>query len=468
MSDAPSDGEQNPAGRAETVTNLRSIVGDSHVLVNADVSCRSDSWPPTAPMEALCIVRPADTDEVSRVLAYCNGVGLSVVPQGGRTGLAGGARTCADDVALSLERLRGIAPVDRHGGTVVVGAGVPLQALQDAVRADGLYYPVDLGARGSATIGGTIATNAGGNSVFRYGMTRDQVLGVEAVLADGTVVSSMNRLVKNNTGYDLKQLFIGSEGTLGVVTRVVLRLRPHPGERATAFIGLKRFEDVLALLLSASADAEGALTSFEVMWPSFIETVLKGGRHTLPLGERHAFYVLVEIASRHSTELLENAVGNAWEAGIITDAVLAQSLAQADAFWAMRDDIDALTSAMKPVFMYDVSLPQTDMDSYVSALRGGLEQRWPAAECVVFGHIADGNLHVFIGTSDADDHAEVDALVYELLRPMNGSVSAEHGVGLEKRAYLDVSRSAVEIAVMRRLKDCLDPRGTLNPGKILS
>ena len=410
------------AAAQDTVTRLRAIVGESHVLVGDDISNRWDGYPLGEPMQALCIVRPASTAEVSSVLAYCNDVGLKVVPQGGRTGMAGGARTGNGDVALSLERLSAISEVDRTAGAVCVEAGVPLQSLQDAARAAGLFYPVDLGARGSATVGGTISTNAGGNSVFRFGMTREQVLGLEVVLADGTVLSSMNRLIKNNTGYDLKQLFIGAEGTLGIITRAVLRVRPDPGERATAFVGLRRFEDVLALMVLASALADGALTSFEVMWQSFLDRILGEANHIPPLAETFPFYVLVEIVSHNSAALLEEVLHGAWERGIVADAALAQSNAQASAFWAIRDDIDALIAALKPVFLYDVSLPQVSMESYVNALHQRLSTRWEHVELVVFGHIADGNLHLFVSTGDASDHKAVDALVYDLLRPLSGSI----------------------------------------------
>ena len=452
----------------DTITQLRTIVGEAHVLVGEDISNRWDGYPLGEPMQALCIVRPASTAEVSSVLAYCNETGLKVVPQGGRTGMAGGARTDIGEVALSLERLRAIGEVDLTAGTICVEAGAPLQSVQEAARAAGLSYPIDLGARGSATIGGTISTNAGGNSVFRFGMTREQVLGLEVVLADGTILSSMNRLIKNNTGYDLKQLFIGAEGTLGVVTRAVLRLRPDPGERATAFVGLHRFEDVLAFMVLASASADGALTSFEVMWQSFLDRILGQASHTPPLSETFPFYVLVEIVSHNSAALIETVLQRAWDQGIIADAALAQSNAQTSAFWAIRDDIDALIAALKPVFLYDISLPQVSMEAYVHRLHERLSLIWEHVELVVFGHIADGNLHLFVSTGDAGDHKAVDAIVYDLLRPLSGSVSAEHGIGLEKRNYLEVSRSSDELATMKRLKSALDPNGILNPGKIFS
>lgn len=449
-----------------TIADLQAIVGDQHVLVGADVTSRHDSYPPARPMEALCIVRPANTGEISSVLAYCDKAGLKVVPQGGVTGLVGGARTGPDEVALSLERLRRIGVVDADGATLEVEAGVPLEAVQAVARDAGFLYPVDLGARGSATIGGTIATNAGGNSVFRYGMTREQVLGLEAVLADGTVVSSMNRLIKNNSGHDLKQMFIGSEGTLGIVTRAMLRLQPQPGAKATAFVGLRDFTAVLALLKHGMAEGDGTLTSFEVMWPTFVTTITaQRGTHA-PLAEAHHFYVLMEIASHRADALLEHVIAGAWELGVVEDAVIASSLAQTASFWAFRDDIDGLIAAMNPVFLYDVSLPQSAMLNYVGTLDAAIAARWPSARLVTFGHIADGNLHLFITTGSADDHHAVDEMVYAPLHAVEGSISAEHGIGIEKRDFLAASRSAEELALMLQLKRALDPRDTLNSGKI--
>ncbi len=447
--------------------DFAAIVGENHVLVGADVAARHDTYPPGPAMAALGIVRPASTAEVAAILRYCDAHGVAVIPQGGRTGLVSGGKTRAGDVALSFERMTAIEAIDIPGSTMIVQAGVPLQRVQEAALEAGMTYPVDLGARGSATIGGTIATNAGGNSVLRYGMTRDQILGLEVVLADGTVLSNMNRMMKNNAGYDLKQMFIGSEGTLGVVTRAVLRLRPEPGVRATAWLGAGDFDAVLALLALAGRESSGALTSFEVMWPSFLDAVLPSGRHQPPLNGEHAFHILIEIVSRHAQDQLQLILEAAWEQGLITDATLATSDAQAHALWAIRDDIEALVGGLRPLFLYDISLPQVAMVGYLGQLRAALDARWPGAALVVFGHVADGNLHVCIHTGDESDHHAVDDMVYGLLRPLAGSVSAEHGIGLDKRDYLDVTRTAEEIALMGRLKHLLDPNGTLNPGKVL-
>ncbi len=452
----------------DALRDLGRIVGDKNVLVGADIAARHDTYPPGAPMSALAIVRPATTTEVSALLRYCDDHGIAVIPQGGRTGLVSGGKTRAADIALSFERMTAIEAMDQHGSTMTVQAGVPLQRVQEAALAAGMSYPVDLGARGSATIGGTISTNAGGNSVLRYGMTRDQILGLEVVLADGTVLSSMNRMMKNNAGYDLKQMFIGSEGTLGIVTRAVLRLRPEAGPRATAWVGLANFDDVLALLTLAGRESSGGLTCFEVMWPSFLDAVVLAGGHQMPLATLHAFNVLIEIASRNSQTQLEHILEAGWEQGLIADAALAASEAQARALWAIRDDIETLVSGLRPLFLYDISLPQVAMVGYLDALQSALRDRWLRSVLIVFGHVADGNLHVCIHTGDEAGHGAVDDIVYGLLRPLSGSVSAEHGIGLDKRNYLDVTRTRDEIALMARLKKMLDPKGTLNPGKVLA
>ena len=450
--------------------DLAGIVGSAGILTGRDVSERFDGWPPTTPIQARCIVRPSSTAQVSDVLRYCNAARVAVVPQGGRTGISKGARSTRNDVALSLERLNRIEAIDSVGSTITAEAGVPLSTVQQAADAVGLFYPVDIGARGSATIGGTIATNAGGNRVIRFGMTREQVLGIEIVLADGTVVSSMNRLIKNNAGYDLKQLFIGSEGTLGVITRAVLRLRPKLGNTGTAFVGVDAFDDILTLLRRLMSASDGTLTSFEVMWPDFIETVLSFGRHQRPLSASHHFYALIEVATtREPEQLLESAIDSAFEDGIVRDAVIAKSAAQAASLWAIREDAPARAAALRPAIHFDIGLPQSTMHAYVDSVGAMLRAEWPRAKLLAFGHVADCNLHLTVGVDDdcaAIRHA-VDEIVYGLLRPLAGSVTAEHGIGLEKRAYLSVSRTSEEITLMQRLKATLDPCRTLNPGKVL-
>jgi FAD/FMN-containing dehydrogenase len=300
---------------------------------------------------------------------------------------------------------------------------------------------------------------------------RDMVLGLEAVLADGTIVSSMNRLIKNNTGYDLKQLYIGSEGTLGVVTRAVLRLRPKPASHNTAFVAVDAFEALPKLLRTLESELAGALSAFEVMWPEFytyVTTEPAKGRAPLPHGS--AFYVLVEMLGAHpesDAARFEAVLGECLEAGLIFDAAIAKSDAERAALWGLRDDVGQ-PFRNGPAFTYDISLPIPEMPAYVATVRKGLTAKWgDKAELTVFGHLGDGNLHLVAGVQDRAAKADIEAMVYAPLKAFAGSVSAEHGIGLQKKKYIGVSRSPVELAVMRTIKDALDPKGILNPGKIL-
>ncbi|GAB4150572.1 MAG: FAD-binding oxidoreductase [Sphingomonadales bacterium] len=444
---------------------LEKIVGAGGLVEQADLKTRM-GWPPYQ-CAAAYLARPADSAQVAAVLAACHAAGQSVVTHGGRTGLAGGAISQPGDIVLSLERFNRIEEIDVAGRTMTLGAGVVLEAAQKAAADAGLMLAADWGARGSATIGGGIATNAGGNQVLRYGMMREQVLGLEAVLADGTVVSSMNRMLKNNAGYDLKQLFIGTEGTLGIVTRAVLRLRAAPAETYSALAACADFDAVAALLDHMDRRMSGALAAYEVMWRDFYDLV-HGAVSPPPLPPGHAFYVLVEAAGQGDADAFEAALGEAIEQDIVADAVLAQSGRERDAFWAVRDNIPALM-ALAPIRTYDVSMPLSAMGDYVADVRGQLQAELGIARVAVFGHVGDGNIHIILGLEDAtpDRAHAADTIVYDRLVPIGGSVSAEHGVGVEKRPFLDRSRSAAEIALMRQLKTALDPKNILNPGKVI-
>ena len=406
-------------------------------------------------------------------MTLCHAAQQSVVPLGGNTGLVDGTISTTDDILLSLERMRSIEATNTTDCTMQVQAGVPLQAVHDAAAAAGLIFPLDFGARGSATIGGAISTNAGGNAVIRYGMMREQVLGIEAVLADGTVLTSMNRMLKNNAGYDLKQLFIGTEGTLGIVTRAILRLRPMPRSQNTAFVAVDEYRKVPLLLNELGAALGGALTAFEVLWADFFDLVVDdSGRLQAPLPHGHPYYVLIETRGgdqEADAERFQAALGGALDKSLIVDAAFAQSVQQRNAMWAIRDDIDATVEKLGATMAFDVSLPIGDAEQYAAAVNGRLRARWPDTfRGTTFGHLGDGNLHFLltIGTDDQEQKREAMAIVYEELEPFGGSISAEHGIGLEKRAFLRHSRSDAEIAMMKTLKAALDPDGILNPGKI--
>jgi len=456
------------------IEEIKNIVGTSGVLLGEDVTNRSDSWPPTGGCQAKAIIRPSSTREVSEVLRLCNAAGQAVVTHGGLTGLVGGSRTGKDDIVLSLERMHGMEPVDVINRTVTVEAGVPLQSVHEAAEDVDLLFPLDMGARGSCTIGGNISTNAGGNSVIRYGMTREQVLGIEAVLADGTIISSLNGVIKNNTGYDLKQFFIGSEGTLGIVTRAVLRLRPLPRTCNTALVAIESFEQVGSFLRDMDSALGGTLSAFEVMWNDFYKTIVgDGSKHGTPLSSDHRFYVLLESTGGHEEGdkiRFESALEEAFESGLIVDAVIAQSKQQREDLWAIRDDIEGLSKILFPSFVFDISLGIPQMDGYVDEVRAQMTDRWPDSRLVVFGHLGDGNIHLVltVGSYEPSEVQAAEAIVYEALGRRQGVISAEHGIGLDKRAYLKHSRSEDEIALMKTLKQVLDPKNILNPGKIFA
>ena len=448
---------------------LTQVLGEERVLTGEDVSGRSSGIWRTDGIQAKALLRPRTTEEVALALRVCSDHDQSVVAHGGLTGLAGGALTTPDDVVLSLAHMNRIEEIETTDRTMTVQAGVVLQTLQEAAEEHGLMFPLDLGARGSATIGGNIATNAGGNRVIRYGMTRDMVLGLEAVLADGTVVSTMNRMIKNNTGYDLKQLFIGSEGSLGIVTRAVLRLREKPRSQETMFVAVEDFARLAEFLKVMDGALGGTLSAFEVMWNNFYRLVTtEPANNKPPLSFEYPYYVLVEAMGgdpQGDHARMEVALTDAYERGLIADAVIAQSEAQRLQMWAMRDDVEQ-AFRYAPIYTFDVSMRISKMEGYVAAVNERLGARFETVNNFIFGHMGDGNLHMLVSVGDGDHRDAVSNCVYEPLAEIEGSVSAEHGVGLEKMPYLVISRSAVEIELMRTLKRSLDPKGILNPGKI--
>ncbi len=453
----------------DLIETLRTSLSEGAVLTGEDATAAAQTpWARLGTPRA--VLRPRWTAEVATILRLAHDAGQPVTAWGGKTGLVDGCR--ADGaLALSLERMNRIEAIDPVAGSMTVQAGCVLQTACEAAEAEGLLLPLDLGARGSATIGGNISTNAGGNRVIRYGMMRELVLGLEAVLADGTVVSSMNQLIKNNAGYDLKQLFIGSEGTLGIVTRAVIRLQPLPTSQNVAFLGVRSFDQLPRLLRRLQTELGGALSAFEVMWDDYYQLVTTEPARGRPiLADRYPYYVLVEASGADAAEMearFEAVLAGALEAGEADDAVIAKTGAERAQIWALRDDVGQ-TGRNRPVFTFDVSLGVRHMEAYIAGLRETLAARWPAPTCVVFGHLGDGNLHVIVGVGESGPEVRhaVEEIVYRPLEPIGGSISAEHGIGLQKRAFLPLSRSATEIALMRTLKQALDPKGILNPGKI--
>lgn len=420
----------------------------------------------------LALVTPRNTEAVAAILRLCYDYDTPVVPQGGRSGLAGGAVPSQGAVLLSVEGINRIEEIDPASGLMVVGAGCILQHIQEAALATGFFFPLDLGARGSCQIGGNIATNAGGNRVIRYGMTRDLVLGLEVVLADGTILSMMNRMPKNNAALDLKHLFIGSEGTLGVVTRAVLKLHPGVGGASAALVAVTDFEAAAALLRHAQRALSGRVSAFELMWNDYYKAVLTHTGLRAPVALEHPVYALIEMQGADADAdrpAFEAMLEGAFEAGLVADAAVAQSQREVEAFWSLRDGIAEILSRRAPTINFDVSVPLTRIGACVDDIRAALETAYPALEVIFFGHAGDSNIHLVAGPITNVDPTGygIEKTVYEIIRAYGGSISAEHGIGLHKKPWLAYSRGENEIALLRQLKKSLDPKGILNPGKVL-
>lgn len=456
---------QDPKSQ-ELTAKLRVLLGPSGFLDQHEAAERQTSFWNRDPLQALALVRPQTTQDVSTILRLCNEFAQPVRILGGGTGPVGGAEPDNQTLALSLERMNTIERVDPVNSICIAQAGAVLQSVQEAAIAQSMLFPLDLGARGSCTIGGNISTNAGGINVLRYGLTRSLVLGIEAVLADGTIISTMNSLLKNNAGYDLKQLFIGTEGTIGVVTRATLRLFPKPNSRQTALIAVSGFERVIAFLRFAREKLGGNISAFEVMWAGYFEQQVRHRDKLSLFDQRYSHYVMLECEgcdlARDAADF-EDALASALDAGLVKDAIIAKSDKERKDLWSLREDLDAILCDEKP-YDYDVGVPISDMASYIERVEQGVKIRWPQAECLAMGHIADGNIHFFIkpgqpGTSKD----ECDEEVYGPLLRIGGTISAEHGVGFDKRDWLIRTRSVEEIEMMRSLKKAFDPAGILNP-----
>jgi FAD/FMN-containing dehydrogenase len=448
---------------------LETIVGRANVVDGAVVRAQPPAWDTHQPCQASVVVLPASTGEVADVLALCYAARQPVVTYGGVTNLVQACATTDADIVLDLARMDAIEELDTTAQTLTAQSGLVLRDAQQAADDAGMFYPVDIGARDNCTLGGNVATNAGGTKVIRYGMTRDAVLGLEAVLADGTVLSSMNRYLKNNSGFDLKQLFIGSEGVLGVVTRVVMKLSPKPASHNVALLACDNYAQVLDVLSQARAGLGAALCGFEVMWDSFYAEVVKPqGRQPAPLEVGKRCYVLVEaMGSSPATddELFSTTLESMFDSSSVADGVIAKSGQEREALWAIRHDVEWIVSGAQN---FDVSLRVADIGEYVDKLTAAITTRLPQARVAAFGHLGDNNLHVSVlGKHDAGERDFIEEQVYGLLAPYRGAISAEHGIGLEKRRWLPVSRTANEIAAMRALKRALDPRNILNPGKVI-
>ncbi|MBN9544134.1 MAG: FAD-binding oxidoreductase [Alphaproteobacteria bacterium] len=421
------------------------------------------------------LLKPATTEQVSAVLAICHETGTPIVPQGGNTGLVGAQIPLHGEVLLSLKRMNRIRAVDAPGMTLTAEAGVTLKQAQDAAAGEQLLFPLSLGSEGSCTIGGNIATNAGGNHVLRYGMMRALVLGLEVVLADGRVLPMLKSLHKDNTGYDLKQLFIGAEGTLGIVTAASLRLFPHPAQMITALTAVPSPEAALALLGHMQARTGGLLSSFELISRPTLEMVLRhipGTRD--PLATSSPWYVLMEESggAGASLEILtQSALEEAAGAEFLTDAVVAQNQAQARSFWHMRETISEAEKREGVSIKHDISVPVASIPAFIAEATAVVVEKFPGARPICFGHMGDGNLHFNFSAPVGQDAAfsaqwdEVQLTVHDIVKTYSGSISAEHGIGQMKRDLLPRYKSSEELDAMRALKHAFDPKNILNPGK---
>jgi FAD/FMN-containing dehydrogenase len=429
---------------------------------------------------ALCVARPGTVEEVSRLVALCDETHTKMVPQGGNTGLVGGQTPSesGDEIVLSLARLTAIREVDPASNTMVVEAGVTLLHAQEAAEKVDRLFPLSLASEGSCTIGGNLSTNAGGTAVLAYGNARDLVLGLQVVLADGRVLSNLSKLKKDNTGYDLKHLFMGAEGTLGIITAAVLKLFPRPRARSTAFVGLASPKDALSLLTLAQERAGASLVTFELIPRIGVEFVLRhspGARD--PLSGRHAWYVLIELASQAEHGLEETAqslLAEAIERGMVEDAALASSLDQRNDFWRLREHLSEVQKHEGGSIKHDVSVPVAAVPSFIDSATAAVEAALPGARVVAFGHLGDGNIHFNVSQPVGTDKAaflarwhEINDIVHAIVASYGGSVSAEHGIGRLKRDLLAKVKDPVALEVMRALKSTLDPKGLLNPGKVL-
>ncbi|WP_372071620.1 FAD-binding oxidoreductase [Tistrella mobilis] len=464
------------------VEQLGSLVDTAGLITDpAQMAAYERDWMGKFQGRAFAVLRPRDTAAVSRLLSYLNTHRLAVVPQAGNTGLVGGSvPDAAGAFVLSVERMTRIREVDTVGASITMDAGVVLETAQAAAREAGLMLALDLGSKGSCRIGGNISTNAGGLKVLRYGHIRDQVLGLEVVLADGTVLDGLTTLRKNNTGYDLKQVFIGAEGTLGVVTAASLKLHPAEAGRAVAMVAVDRFEDVTRVLGAVRSTFPGRLNSVELIGAdavTLVATALDGARS--PFADTHTYAVLIEVGSDDAAaaaerERLETVIGRLIEDEHVADAIIAQSEAQAEALWLLREGVPEAVGRTAPVHKYDLTFAVGDIGHFIADCDLALARVARGLRPIYFGHVADGNVHVNVMAPQGMSaegyralQAPIDEAVFDLVGQYRGSISAEHGIGQVKRAYLDRNRSAAEIRTMQMLKAVLDPHGILNPGRLL-
>ncbi len=458
----------------QAIAALEGIVGASRLLTDPEsIEHYGQDWTKTGPVEALAVALPSDTDQVSKILKYCSDQEYAVVPSGGRTGLAGGAMACKGEVILSLERMNKILRFDPIGATITVEAGVTTQAVQEAAAEHGLFFGLDLASKGSSQIGGNIATNAGGTKLIKYGGMREQVLGIEAVLPSGEILDLNTSLRKNNVGYDLKQLFIGSEGTLGIVTKATLKLMPAPKNLRAMLMAVPDFSKVTELF-SMCSKHHLAPTAFEFFSDQALAVVLKHNSSLkAPFATDAKYYVLLEVEDHGSAE---EAMGcyceAAMEASLIEDAVISYSSDDFNSIWSLRENISESLATDGRVAKNDIALAICDLAGYLEEILALTNQN-ADINIVLFGHIGDGNIHInYTAPFDLSEEQfkgqvkDLEEKYFSILKKYRGSISAEHGIGILKKPQLPISCTQLQIDLMRQIKKCIDPKGIMNPGKI--
>jgi len=456
--------------------HLSGLVGSAHVLTDpADIAPFVTDWRGRYRGAAQCVVRPGNTAEVAAVVKACVEAGVAIVPQGGNTSLCGAATPDGEGraVVLSLGRLNRIVSVDAQNNTITVEAGCTLAAVQAAARAVDRLFPLALASEGTCQIGGNLSTNAGGVQVLRYGNTRELTLGLEVVLPSGEIWDGRRGLRKDNTGYDLKQLFIGAEGTLGIITGAVLKLFPLPKRQVTCWLNVASPNATVSLINSAKSKFDAQLTAFEMVSETALGMVLKHIPDSLRPTAQAPWYVLAEFSDAEPAAV-ESWLAGRLEAGEVSDGVVAQSEGQAKKLWALRENISEAQKIEGISIKHDVAVPVSRIPDFLAAADAALAAAFPGIRVVAFGHVGDGNLHYNLSQVDAQDNAAfiaaqpaVNRIVHDAVHALNGSISAEHGIGQLKREELLRYKSPVEMALMRTLKQALDPRGLINPGKVI-
>ena len=461
--------------KLKAVTGPKGFIGDEH-----DMAPYLEERRELFHGRAAAVLKPASTEEVSAIMRIAHEAGVPVVPQGGNTGLVGGQTPdmSGDAIILSLSRMNRIRGIDAANNTLTVEAGVTLAEVQTDAEKAGRLFPLSLASEGSCQIGGNLASNAGGTQVLRYGNARDLVLGLEVVLANGDVWNGLTGLRKDNTGYDLRHLFLGSEGTLGIITAAVLKLFPRPEAVSTAFAAVPSVDAAVSLLRIADSVSGGQVSTFELVpriGVDFVTTHLEGA--TDPLADRSPWYVLIEMTAgtrAHLDEAMEASLKEGLEQGLVTDAAIAQSETQRADFWRLRESLSDVQRLEGGSIKHDVSVPVSSMGAFIARAEKAVDERLPSIRVVAFGHIGDGNVHFNLSQPVAmekqaflDLWGEMNGIVHGIVREMGGSISAEHGVGQLKRDEIAATKSPVEMELMRSLKRALDPKGILNPGKVV-